>query len=54
MEAGGSAQSCRTEQVIAATDQKAESLMAQQLQRWGRDVLYEESLDLTAQILKLQ
>jgi glucose-6-phosphate dehydrogenase assembly protein OpcA len=28
--------------------------MAQQLQRWGRDVLYEESLDLTAQILKLQ
>jgi opcA protein len=54
MEAGGSAQSCRTEQVIAATDQKAESLMAQQLQRWGRDVLYEESLDLTAQILKLR
>nr|CAD5939857.1 Putative OxPP cycle protein OpcA [Planktothrix pseudagardhii] len=54
MEAGGSAQSCRTEQVIAATDQKAESLMAQQLQRWGQDVLYEESLGLTAQILKLQ
>lgn len=54
MEAGGSAQSCRTEQVIAATDQKAESLMAQQLQRWGRDVLYEESLAVTAQLLKLR
>jgi len=53
MEAGGSAQSCRTEQVTAATDQKAEYLMAQQLQRWGRDVLYEESLAVTAQILKL-
>lgn len=54
MEAGGSAQSCRTEQVIAATDQKAESLMAQQLQRWGRDVLYEESLAVTAQLLMLR
>lgn len=54
LEAGGSAQSCRTEQVSALTDQKAESLMAQQLQRWGRDVLYEESLAVTAQILKLR
>jgi glucose-6-phosphate dehydrogenase assembly protein OpcA len=54
MEAGGSAQSCRTEEVTTASDQKAESLMAQQLQRWGRDILYEESLAVTAQILKLQ
>jgi glucose-6-phosphate dehydrogenase assembly protein OpcA len=54
MEAGGSAQSCRTEQVTATSDQKAESLMTQQLQRWGRDMLYEESLALTAQILKLR
>lgn len=53
MEAGGSAQSCRTEQVTSVTDQKAEYLMAQQLQRWGRDVLYEESLAVTAQILNL-
>ncbi len=51
MEAGGSAQSCRTEQVTALSDQKAESLMAQQLQRWGHDVLYEESLGVTAQLL---
>ncbi|MGF1492276.1 MAG: glucose-6-phosphate dehydrogenase assembly protein OpcA [Microcoleaceae cyanobacterium] len=54
MEAGGSAQSCRTEQVTSASDQKAESLMTQQLQRWGRNVLYEESLSMTAQILKLR
>jgi glucose-6-phosphate dehydrogenase assembly protein OpcA len=54
LEAGGSAQSCRTEQVSALSDQKAESLMAQQLQRWGREVLYEESLAITAEILKLR
>ncbi len=54
MEAGGSAQNCRTEQVTPLSDQKAESLMSQQLQRWGRDVLYEESLAVTAQILKLR
>lgn len=54
LEAGGSAASCRTEQVTALTDQKAESLMTQQLQRWGRDMLYEESLSVTAQILKLR
>ncbi|WP_071517516.1 glucose-6-phosphate dehydrogenase assembly protein OpcA [Geitlerinema sp. PCC 9228] len=53
MEAGGSAQSCRTEQVSSLSDQKAESLMAQQLQRWGREILYEESLSVTADILKL-
>ncbi|MGB3510371.1 MAG: glucose-6-phosphate dehydrogenase assembly protein OpcA [Microcoleaceae cyanobacterium] len=54
LESGGSAQSCRTEQVSALSDQKAESLMAQQLQRWGREVLYEESLAITAEILKLR
>ncbi len=54
MEAGGSAQSCRTEQVSSLSDQKAESLMAQQLQRWGREILYEESLSITTDILKLR
>lgn len=54
MESGGSAQNCRTEQVTPLSDQKAESLMSQQLQRWGRDMLYEESLAVTAQILKLR
>jgi glucose-6-phosphate dehydrogenase assembly protein OpcA len=53
MESGGGAQSCRTEQVTPLSDQKAELLMAQQLQRWGRDVLYEESLAVTAEILRL-
>lgn len=54
MEAGGSAQTCRTEQVTALPDQKAEALMAQQLQRWGREMLYEESLAVATQILKLR
>jgi glucose-6-phosphate dehydrogenase assembly protein OpcA len=53
MEAGGSAQECRTEQVTASNDQKAEFLLSQQLQRWGRDVLYEESFAVAIQILKL-
>lgn len=54
MEAGGSAQSSRTEQVTALSDQKAEFLLGQQLQRWGRDFLYEESLAVTAQMLRLR
>lgn len=54
MEAGGTAQACRTEQVTPLTDQKAESLMSLQLQRWGRDMLYDESLAVTAKILKLR
>jgi glucose-6-phosphate dehydrogenase assembly protein OpcA len=54
MEAGGSAQSCRTEQVTATSDQKAEFLLSQQLQRWGRDSLYEESMAVIAQILELK
>ncbi|MGD1712211.1 glucose-6-phosphate dehydrogenase assembly protein OpcA [Dapis sp. BLCC M172] len=54
LESGGNAQSCHTEQVSALSDQKAEYLMAQQLQRWGREVLYEESLAITAEILKLR
>lgn len=54
MEAGGSAQACRTEQVTSLSDLRAEELMSKQLQRWGRDNLYEESLDVTAKILKLR
>lgn len=53
MESGGSAQSCRTQQVTPLTDQKAETLLGQQLQRWGRELLYEESLAVTAQIIRL-
>jgi len=54
MESGGSAQMARTEQVTAMPDQKAELLMAQQLQRWGREVLYEESVAVTVKILQLR
>lgn len=54
MEAGGSAQSCRTEQVTATNDQKAEFLLSQQLQRWGRDALYEETMAVVAKVLRLK
>jgi glucose-6-phosphate dehydrogenase assembly protein OpcA len=54
MEAGGGAQSCRVQQVSPLGDQSSETLLSQQLQRWGRDQLFEESLALTAQVLKLQ
>ena len=53
MEAKGGAQSCRFEQVTAPSEQKAETLLSQQLQRWGRDALYEESIAVTAQVLRL-
>ncbi len=53
MEAGGIAQSARTYQVTPLSDQKTEYLLSQQLQRWGREMLYEESLRMTNQILRL-
>lgn len=53
MEAGGGAQSCYVEQVTPLFDQKTENLLSQQLQRWGREMLYEESMAITSKILKL-
>lgn len=53
MEAGGGAQSCYIEEVTPLSDQKTENLLAQQLQRWGREMLYEESMTITYQILQL-
>lgn len=53
LESGGSAQNCQVQQVSALADQQAEVLLGQQLQRWGRDLLFEESLGLTADVLKL-
>jgi len=53
MEAGGGAQACHIEQVAPLFDQKTEELLGQQLQRWGREVLYEESMSVTAKILNL-
>lgn len=54
MEVGGGAQNCRFQQVSSLSDQGAEELLSQQLQRWGRNVLYEESLAVTAQMLKIK
>jgi len=53
MEASGGAQSYRTHQVTPLAEQSADSLLPQQLRRWGRETLYEESLGLTAKILNL-
>lgn len=53
MEAAGGAQSCRINQVTPFNDQKAETLLSEQLQRVGQDVLYEESMAVTAKIIKL-
>jgi len=53
MEAGGGGQSCRIQQVTSLADQSTETLLSQQLQRWGKDVLYQESMVITTQILKL-
>jgi len=54
MEAGGGAQSCRIQQVTPLFDQKTEQLLTKQLQRWGREVLYEESMARTYEMLKLR
>ncbi|MGB3203223.1 MAG: glucose-6-phosphate dehydrogenase assembly protein OpcA, partial [Nodosilinea sp.] len=53
MEAGGGAQSCQVEQVTALSDQRADFMLGQQLQRWGEDILYEESLAMVAKIIHL-
>jgi glucose-6-phosphate dehydrogenase assembly protein OpcA len=53
MEAGGSAQACRVEQVSALSDQRADLILGQQLQRWGEDVLYQESLAMADQITEM-
>ena len=54
MEAGGGAQACRIQQVTPLFDQKTDQLLGQQLQRWGRDMLFEESMKITHQILNLK
>jgi glucose-6-phosphate dehydrogenase assembly protein OpcA len=53
MEAGGGAQSCSIQQVTSLFDQNTEQLLGTQLQRWGKDTLYEESMTITHQILQL-
>ncbi len=53
MEAGGGAQSYRIQQVTNLDDQGTEQLLGRQLQRWGRDALYDESMAIVHQILEL-
>lgn len=53
MEAGGGAQTCRIQQVAPLSDQKTEDLLEKQIQQGGRDLLYEESMAVTEQILQL-
>jgi glucose-6-phosphate dehydrogenase assembly protein OpcA len=51
MEASGGAQNYTIHQVTPLADQGADTLLGQQLQRWGQELLYEESLAVTAQAL---
>ena len=54
METHGGAQSTGSfQQISSLPEQKAEVLLGQQLQRWGREVLFEESLRITGEVLKL-
>ena len=54
METHGGAQSAGMfQQVGSLSEQKAESLLSQQVQRWGRELLFEESLAVVAEILLL-
>ncbi|MBD2446180.1 glucose-6-phosphate dehydrogenase assembly protein OpcA [Nostoc sp. FACHB-152] len=54
METQGGAQSAGLyQQVSSLSEQKAEALLSQQVQRWGRETLFEDSLGVIAQTLKL-
>ncbi|MEB3215248.1 MAG: glucose-6-phosphate dehydrogenase assembly protein OpcA [Nostocales cyanobacterium 94392] len=54
METQGGAQSTGVfQQITSLSEQKAEALLSQQVQRWGKEALFEESLRVTAQLIKL-
>ncbi|MEM7726979.1 MAG: glucose-6-phosphate dehydrogenase assembly protein OpcA [Cyanobacteria bacterium P01_A01_bin.45] len=54
METQGAAQSTGVfRQVSSLSEQKAESLLSQQVQRWGHEALFEESLAVATKILEL-
>ncbi|OUL23272.1 glucose-6-phosphate dehydrogenase assembly protein OpcA [Nostoc sp. RF31YmG] len=54
METHGGAQSAGLfQQVSSLSEQKAEALLSQQVQRWGHEALFEDTLAITAQLLKL-
>ena len=52
MEAQGGAESCWVNQVTAGGDQQAESLLSEQLRTTMRDLLFEQSLAIAAQIVR--
>ncbi len=51
METKGGTQSARVDQVNSLAERNAEDLMAEYLQRWGRDLLYEATMTVVAKIL---
>ena len=51
METRGGTQTARVEEVTSLAERSAEDLLSEYLQRWGRDLLYEESMTVVAQIL---
>ncbi len=54
METQGGAQSTGVfQQITSLSEQKAEALLSQQVQRWGKEALFEESLRLTSELIKL-
>jgi glucose-6-phosphate dehydrogenase assembly protein OpcA len=54
METHGGAQSAGLfQQVSSLSEQKAEALLSQQVQRWGREALFEESVTLIGNTIKL-
>jgi glucose-6-phosphate dehydrogenase assembly protein OpcA len=53
MEAGGKSENSYVQQVSPLNDQKAETLLSEQLRSWSRDRLFEESLSVAAQIAEL-
>ncbi|MCM0591846.1 MAG: glucose-6-phosphate dehydrogenase assembly protein OpcA [Gloeotrichia echinulata IR180] len=54
METQGGAQAAGLfQQVSSLSEQKAEVLLSQQVQRWGHEALFEESLGVTGKILQL-
>jgi glucose-6-phosphate dehydrogenase assembly protein OpcA len=54
METHGGAQAAGLfQQVGSLSEQKAEALLSQQVQRWGRESLFEASLAVVAQVLRL-
>jgi glucose-6-phosphate dehydrogenase assembly protein OpcA len=53
MEASGGAQACYIQQVAPLFDRKTEDLLSQQLRRYTREMLYEESMKVMEKILLL-